>query len=459
MIGSAGANVIDGGAGNDLIDGGGGNDTLHGGSGDDRIYAHSNFGETAAVFGDDGNDTLFGSAGADKMDGGAGNDWVDYSMENTAQVGWSSHWGNYMWNPGVTVDLTQGTGHGGWAEGDTYVNIENVRGTDYADTITGDANANILDGGAGNNVVHGGDGNDTLMGNGQLFGDGGDDTFIASSSGTTSYDGGDGIDTVDYSHSTDRVVVDLAGSLSGFLQSGEIDAQGNHLSVDSYANIENVEGGQNNDMILASNDDNVIDGNGGNDLIMGFGGNDTINGGDGDDMIEGGAGADHLDGGTGINTVSYALSAAGVIVNLANMTATGGDANGDVISNFQNVYGSDHDDVLVGSNGNNVFYEEAGKNLLVGGGGQDTFAFASNLAGSNLITDFHIGEDKLAIVGEIGAHSMSDLHFTQLGGGTLITFANEPGSITLAGVNTQDFLQHASTELVFSQTLDPLLHG
>ena len=243
------------------------------------------------------------------------------------------------------------------------------------------------------------------------------------------------------------------------LQSGQLDSQGQHVSFDSYTDIENVEGGQNNDMIIGNNNDNVIDGNDGNDLVYGFGGNDTINGGKGDDMIEGDAGADHLDGGDGVNTVSYALSTQGVFVNLANSTASGGDATGDVISNFQNVYGSDHDDVLVGSGGNNVFFEEAGRNLLVGGGGQDTFAFSSSLTGVSTIADFHIGEDKLAIVGEIGAHNLSDLHFTQLGGGTLITFDHSSGGIILAGVNTQELLQHASTEIEFSQTLDPLLHG
>ena len=157
-------------------------------------------------------------------------------------------------------------------------------------------------------------------------------------------------------------------------------------------------------MILADNNDNVLDGNDGNDLVFGFGGNDTINGGKGDDMIEGGAGADHLDGGEGVNTISYSLSTTGVVVNLANSTAAGGDAAGDVISNFQNVVGSDHDDVLIGSSGSNVLFEEAGHNILVGGGGHDTFAFASILTGNNLVTDFHVGEDKLAIVGQIGAH-------------------------------------------------------
>jgi Ca2+-binding RTX toxin-like protein len=465
LIGDANANLIDGGDGRDVVQGGGGGDTLHGGNGDDQIIGNT-FGSgvassTTNLFGDDGNDTLFGSAGKDVMDGGTGNDWADYTQEDVdQQTGGGSHWHHYGWQPGVTVDLSTGTGQGGYAEGDTYANIENVRGTAGNDIITGDGNDNILVGLSGDNVIHGGAGNDTLMGTGQLFGDDNDDRFMAGSSGTTSYDGGNGIDTVDYSQSSNRVVVDLAGTFSAFLHSGELDSQGHLVSFDSYANIENVEGGRNNDMIIADSNDNVVNGNDGNDLVYGFGGNDTINGGKGDDMLEGGAGADHLDGGDGVNTLSYSLSSTGVVVNLANSTVAGGDADGDVISGFQNIFGSDHDDVLIGSNGNNVMFEEAGHNLLVGGGGLDTFAFSSSLTGNSVIADFHIGEDKLAIVGQIGAHDLNDLHISQASGGTLITFDNNSsGSILLSGVNALDFMQHASTEIVFSQTLDPLLHG
>jgi len=460
LIGDTNANVINGGDGNDVVQGGGGGDTLHGGAGDDQLIGDNFLAATASstthMFGDDGNDTLFGSAGKDIMDGGTGNDWADYSQQDfDPQLGWQANVGHN--HSGVTVDLSSGTGHGGYAEGDTYVNIENVRGTDGDDVITGDANDNILVGLDGNNVIHGGDGNDTLMGNGELFGDAGNDIFRASSDGTTVYDGGTGSDTVDYSQSSNRVVVDLGGSLSLLgIQSGEVDNQGHLVSHDSYSNIENISGSQNADMIFGDNNDNVLNGNDGNDVLFGLGGNDTINGGKGDDLIEGGFGADTLDGGEGTNTLSYSLSTLGVVVNLATSTTAGGDAAGDVISNFQNVVGSSHDDLLVGSNGNNVLIEQAGHNVLIGGGGQDTFAFASSLTGSNFVADFHVGEDKVAIV---GGDTMQDLHFTQTSTGTLITFDDNSGSIMLAGVNTQSFLQHASTELVFSQTLDPLLHG
>lgn len=67
---------------------------------------------------------------------------------------------------------------------------------------------------------------------------------------------------------------------------------------------------------------------------------DNINGGAGDDTIAGLVGADTLDGGAGVDTLDYSSSLAAVTVNLASNTTSGGDAAGDIISNFESVTGS-----------------------------------------------------------------------------------------------------------------------
>jgi hypothetical protein len=103
--------------------------------------------EGDTLSGGDGNDTLIGGAGADSLDGGAGTDTADYSDSAS----------------GIIADLAAGTGTGGDALGDTYTSIENVTGSDYNDTLTGDANANVLNGGAGNDTLNGGDGSDLFM--------------------------------------------------------------------------------------------------------------------------------------------------------------------------------------------------------------------------------------------------------------------------------------------------------
>jgi Ca2+-binding RTX toxin-like protein len=139
--------------GTDLADdmyGEGGHDSLYGGLGNDRL------------FGGEGNDGLNGGAGADLLDGGAGNDTANYSG--------AAH--------GVTVDLVAGRGFGGWADGDTYVSIENVLGSSAGDVIIGSSGDNILNGGAGNDQIVGGAGRDTIIGGAGYDTLTGDDTGI-----------------------------------------------------------------------------------------------------------------------------------------------------------------------------------------------------------------------------------------------------------------------------------------
>ena len=92
-------------------------------------------------------------------------------------------------------------------------------------------------------------------------------------------------------------------------------------------------------------------------------GDDSVNrleGGNGDDTLTGGGGADRLEGGTGNDTVIYSGSPGGVTVNLATGAVSGGDAQGDTISGFENVTGSAHNDVLTGDRGANVLAGGAG---------------------------------------------------------------------------------------------------
>lgn len=115
--------------------------------------------------------------------------------------------------------------------------------------------------------------------------------------------------------------------------------------------------------------------NAGDDRIWGWGGNDHIDGGAGDDELFGGAGADTLIGGTGIDTINYWDNrSVGVVINLTALTASGGEADGDVIrGDIENVIGTDYSDRLTGSaadnflNGGNGW----GNDILSGLGGND----------------------------------------------------------------------------------------
>src|SRR5262249_23181554 len=120
------------------------------------------------------------------------------------------------------------------------------------------------------------------------------------------------------------------------------------------------------------------------DTLNGGGGNDTLNGGDGNDTLQDGSGADQLVGGDGIDTASYADSASAVTVSLATGTGSGGDAEGDTLSQIENLTGSVFDDTLTGDDGTNVLDGGAGNDTLAGLGGDDVLvggAGAGHLGG------------------------------------------------------------------------------
>jgi Ca2+-binding RTX toxin-like protein len=392
LSGTAGANILAGWGGDDVLRGGAGADRLDGGVGRDT----ASYGTSAAsvtvdlssdtgtggdaqgdtligienvtgsqgddrLTGDDGSnvlsglggdDVLRGGAGADRLDGGTGSDTASY----------------FAGTVDVVVDLAAGTASGGEAEGDTLVSIENVNGSQGDDTLNGNADANalagwggddLLRGGAGDDVLSGGGGNDRLEGgNGSddLFGGAGDDVLSDSSVYDFSLhqilDGGDGIDTVDYSHSqyTRGIVLDL----------GSGDGEGGSLTLIS---IENLVGTNHSDYALFGNDgSNVIDGLAGDDWLAGDGG---------DDVLRGGTGADILQGNEGSDTASYIEGTVGVTIDLAAGTAFGGNAQGDTLQLIENITGSQGNDTLSGTAGANILAGWGGNDLLRGGAGAD----------------------------------------------------------------------------------------
>ena len=95
-----------------------------------------------------GNDTFEGRGGADINDGGADFDTVSYVLSSGA----------------VTVNLDGSLGVGGDAEGDSYISIESVIGSNLADVLTANDTGNTLIGGSGADRLVGGDGDDTQDG-------------------------------------------------------------------------------------------------------------------------------------------------------------------------------------------------------------------------------------------------------------------------------------------------------
>ncbi len=281
VIGDDGDDHLEGLDGNDVIDGGTGSDDLYGGAGNDT------------VFGGDGDDQLYGGAGKDRLIAGAGNDRVE------------SGDGNDVIDGGLgSDDLYGGAGNdvvfGGDGDDQLYGGAGNDRliagaGNDRVES--GDGN-DVIDGGLGDDTIYdgngndrvvGGDGNDTLYsgyGKDTVFGGNGDDVIVDVGVSKDVYNGGAGIDTVDYSAATSAVSVNLLKSRAG----------GADIGKDELKSIENAIGGGGNDVLVGSRGANVLDGGLGNDLLSG---------GLGDDALIGGVGADDLYGGRGADTFAF----------------------------------------------------------------------------------------------------------------------------------------------------------
>src|SRR3954451_5258450 len=118
-----------------------GDDVISALSGDDVVFGDSG---NDALSGGNGDDLLNGGPGSDVLDGGAGADYADYSTAATA----------------ITASLANPAINTGDAAGDTYISIERLRGSNFNDTLTGDANNNTLVGGLGADVLDGGAGFD-----------------------------------------------------------------------------------------------------------------------------------------------------------------------------------------------------------------------------------------------------------------------------------------------------------
>lgn len=283
--------------------------------------------------------------------------------------------------------------------------IERAIGGSGNDRIDGNDARNILSGGAGDDALSGGDGHDTLRG-----GDGAD-----------ALTGGEGSDRAVYNRSTEGVTVNLdIGEGSGGTAEG-----------DTFDGIERITGSRHDDTLIGDAERNVL---------IGDRGDDVLDGGAGNDMMRGGAGADTLTGGDGMDWAAYFRSDAGVTIDLGAGTASGGSAEGDVLTGIERLRGSDHDDTLTGDDGRNILRGDDGDDILAGGGGRDVlrgddgadqFIF-DDATGFDTVADFENGTDLLVIDAGAGL-SFDDLVISSHRGDAMITFADS--TIHLRGVD------------------------
>jgi Ca2+-binding RTX toxin-like protein len=208
---------------------------------------------------------------------------------------------------------------------------QDVHGTNRADVIVA---------GAGSVNVYGRDGNDLIC-----LRDGGYDEAY----------GGRGRDRIDTGRGLDPKIIS-GGPGADFLY----DEPGG-------AHIARFFAGAGDDEVRAG--DALDEPHEDHDWLIGGAGDDVLLHGQGSAHVEGGPGDDVTSGGPGIDTLMFSAAPDPVDVDLDSTVATG--EGRDRVSGFEDLVGSDFDDVLAGTDGPNLIDAGHGNDRLLGEGGDD----------------------------------------------------------------------------------------
>jgi Ca2+-binding RTX toxin-like protein len=413
LTGSVFDDILIGDAANNFLTGQGGADVLDGGGGFDHAsYANATAGITVSLanpgantgeaFGDtyisiEGllgssfNDVLIGDAatnvlrgglGADRLDGGGGFDYAGYSSAAA----------------GVTASLADTSLNTGEAAGDVYISIEGLQGSNFADTLIGNAADNTIYDFAGNDTVIGGAGRDAF-----ISGAGDDSYYGGGKAAGTGLDGS--TDIVDYSQTT--------GLTQGIVvnwTAGTVVGQASLIGTDKLFQIEGIYGTAFDDKFDATGYTTSLAHAGdfsAYQFIRGGAGNDTIIGNFNTE-------AGYTDATSGITAIMTVFGTG---------TVTGGGVGTDKLTAVNRIVGSSFDDTFVGTDGaeifdgyrggNDVFHGAGGADLVEYDGASNNSPLSVKLA-AGIVTDRFgatlIGTDTLDSIEQIRGSESDDLY-------------------------------------------------
>ncbi|TMJ14706.1 MAG: calcium-binding protein, partial [Alphaproteobacteria bacterium] len=303
---------------------------------------------------------------------------------------------------------------------DTLSGFENLLGSGFNDSLTGDSAVNTISGGAGDDTLNPGS---NAAGNVDLL------------------DGGAGLDVASFAGQTAVVVATLNGAT-------DVVATVGGIAVATLHSIEGLTGGSSADILTGDSGANVIDG---------------------------GLGDDTLVGGAGIDTVSFASRGASPItVNLATLTAQNTGAGNDIISGFENVRATSGNDSVTGDGADNTFFESGGNDIYNGAAGSDTLDYSAanstvsvnlnTLIGQN--TGTYGGTDTITnmenVIGSATQQNLLQGNASAnrfVGGSALDTILGNGGADTIVGGAGDDVLLGGSNAALDDGSADVLEGG
>jgi Ca2+-binding RTX toxin-like protein len=358
LYGGEGDDRLFGLAGTDYLDGGNGNDRLEGGEGDDTFLAGA------------GDDTLLGGSGRDRFDGNPGNNLINGGGGGDDYVSYSN---GVQGTFGVSVNLVAGIASNTYGGIDTLIAIRGIQGSLQSDTLIG---------------------SDQLSGQVGLPGYPSSGTTFFASRGSDLINGTLSIAANGfYYNSLGSGGGTIIATFSDYLNATVIKSIG---GADTLVNINYIFGSIGGDVLngsptAAPNDVYVQ-----TKLLQGGAGNDTING-----------------FGLTINRADYSSATSAISVDLAAGSAIDGQGGTDLLINVRRVRGSNFNDTILGSAGDDVIETRTlGSHRLDGGGGTNTYNFADT-AGTS---------DTSAVLIDLGT--------TPADGGGYVGFIVKPTGIT-----------------------------
>jgi serralysin len=372
-------------------------ENANGGSGNDSLIGNQ---ANNVLNGNGGDDTFFYTGGVDTFNGGTkgtSGDTADFSLFNSGVIVTPVPTTTTLRLPNgqtftIVLSETSSTADAGAHAYDVsyftevgpihIVNLtgmENITGSAFADTITGNADDNVIKAGNGNDHV---------------FYTGGLDTI----------DGGNGTDTIDFSQFISAVSVGLTPS-TVFPEAVTTDTTswqtGTTLRpIAELAGFENAVGTQYDDALLGNSGNNTLDGGAGNDSLYYDGGVDILNGNTGNDT------ADF----SRLSNIAVSVDLAGggfeARANGTTNLTTGNLVGIADLQSIENVTGTSVSDIIRGDSGANIINGGSGADTLAGRGGNDTinggpgndtYEFLGTSLGSDKFFDESGTADKIVI--------------------------------------------------------------